>query len=166
MAGSSKSAGLVSWLVVILLTTMTATAEDSGFKHAVPDEATQATSRKLVAEMFREEYKNATTAEARTALAREMVDVAADTKDDPTARYVLLRIGLNVAVQAADVDVALRAVDSLNSEYRVDGPAMKVDVLSKLAKGKRTRAQSEALLSPLGSLYRETLAAEKYDLAE
>ena len=157
---------MVFWCGAFLCVAMAGHAEGEDSRRAVTDKAAQEAAKKLVADIFRDEYKSAKTPPQKAALAGKMLDMAAETKDDPDSRYMLLRIARDVAVQAADAEKSLSAVDSLAAEYRVDGLQMKFDVLAKFARSRQALDQSDVVLAGLGSLYEKAVAAGKYGIAE
>jgi hypothetical protein len=98
----------------------------------VPDAAAQAKAEKLIKDLFRHDYLTAKRA-SRLALAQKLWDQAAETKDDPVARFVLLREAQDVAAKAGDVVGAFKAVAELAKFYAVHPAEIKAGVL-ELAK--------------------------------
>ena len=60
---------------------------------AVPDEAALGQSLEIAQEIYRPEYHKAQTPAARSALARKVLQKAAESQDDRVAQFVLLRLG-------------------------------------------------------------------------
>jgi len=151
---------------IVFLPAAVSYAEDDDSRHAVPDPAAQKAAAKLVADVFREDYEQAKTPGDKSALAKKMLELAGETEDDPAARYVLLRIARDISVQVTDVELTLRAVDSLDDNYRVDGFLMKIDMLSKIAKTKRARDKNSGISAHLNRSYSDATEKERYELAE
>jgi len=96
-----------------------------------PDAAAQAAAEKLIRNLFEDDFARKKPAE-QLALSTKLLDQAKETKDDPAARFVLLREARDLAVQAGDVVQALRIVDVLAREFDVSAPAFKTAVLVPL----------------------------------
>ena len=153
------------WLGLVLSAVVAAHAKGQDNRVPVPDAAAQKAGLQLVTEVFREEYAEADTADEKKKLARQMLETADKTTQDVAARYVLLRVARAISVQAADVEAALEAMDSIDRWYRVDGFALKLDLLSRLVGSTRTRSQRVSLFARLGPFYEEALRTEKYESA-
>src|SRR5262249_46001116 len=87
---------------------------------------------------------------------------ALDTRDDPVARFVLLREARDLASRAGDVPAALRAIEEITKLYEVDALAMKTAALEAVC-----RSAGEAAGVPLAqsalALIDEALAADNFD---
>lgn len=126
-----------------------------------PAPAAREEAEKIIRELFKADYARRKPEELQ-ALARKLLQQGRDTKDDPTARFVLLDEARDVAAQAGDVGTALEAADLLGSTYAVDGIAMKTSILLKgsLPKGPEAgRAMAEHCLE----LIDECIAADTFD---
>lgn len=85
-----------------------------------------------VKNIFREEYAAATNSEKRQALSRQLVGHAANTTN-ATERFALLMEAMRLAADAGDAELALKTSDTFARQYAVDGDALKLDGLAKLA---------------------------------
>jgi len=118
--------------------------EPSG-KLPIPDETEQAEARALVKDVFGEEYKKAEgSPEKLGEFAGVLIAQAAEAKQPP-AVYVLLRIALEVSVQAGDAARAMQAVDRMEVTFEVDGAALRVAALDSMAK--RARGDENRVLA-------------------
>ena len=70
----------------------------------VPDAAAQAESMKAVKEVYGDEWAAAKTDAARQALAKKLLAKGRENDKDPAARFVLLRLAKNIAVQASTTE--------------------------------------------------------------
>jgi hypothetical protein len=93
----------------------------------------QARAEKLIKRLFYKEYRVITRTGYR-ALAAKLLDQAADTKDDPAAKYVLLREAVTLAASAGDLELSVRAADELTRHYQVSGAAFKAQAFEKAAR--------------------------------
>jgi hypothetical protein len=78
---------------------------------------------------------------------------------------VLLQMGVEAAVQAADVAAALKALKTLDEQFLVDAPRLQLDTLQALARTARTPSSSATVVEQLMILADERVAADDYPLA-
>jgi serine/threonine protein kinase len=130
----------------------------------VPDEAEQTKAEKMIRDLFKAEYARRAPSD-KVALANKLLDHGADTADNPAERFVLWREARDLAAQAADPALALRAVGRLASTYAVDELAMKRETLDKVAQAAQTQAARRALAEGALASAEEAVAADKYDAA-
>jgi len=89
-----------------------------------------------------------------------------NTNDDTTGRFVLLEMARDLAVANGDIETALRALEQTEVAYNVDSLAVKTEALNSLAGTVRTREQHSVMVSTLGPLVTEAIAADRYKLAK
>jgi WD40 repeat protein/serine/threonine protein kinase len=130
----------------------------------VPDEAKQAEAEKLIKELFKEDYAKRRAAD-RLALAAKLLQKAVETRDDPAARYVLLRETRDLAATAGDVPTVVMAVEEMARAYAVDGPEVKLAALSKASQSATTSAAHQAVVEAVFNLLGEPLAADHFEPA-
>jgi hypothetical protein len=94
----------------------------------IPDAITQDKSRLLIYDLFKSDYAK-TSAADRQALGKLLLSQAAATKDDPTARYVLLLEATDLAALSGDPDTAFQSAATLARYYQVDGLELKTQAL-------------------------------------
>ena len=100
---------------------------------AVPDEQAQQDVRRQLTELFAEEYKQATTAAQKSALAKKLFDVGISPDTSAAEAYVLLKISSDIAARAGDVKMSLRGIDQLSSRFQTSAIDLKLPALTKLA---------------------------------
>ncbi len=130
-----------------------------------PDAAAQRNAQREIQSLFKEEYSRKTPAE-RQALARKFIELAGQTKDDPTSRYVLYREAQDLAVAAADYDLALSAVEEMARAYAVNAAAARNAVLSAAARNARTPEELKGLAATHMRLSDDALASDDLDEAD
>ena len=155
----------VSLLAIVLfsLSSHLALAEE---KLPVPDDTAQKQAASLVADLFRADYEAAKTLEQKSELAKKMLQVGVDSKDDPTGRYVLLRIARDIAAGAGDIKTTMASVEQLISYYKVDDLAMQAEVLAKLVKTLRLPKDHQELGSQLQRSVRDAIVQDNFELAK
>ena len=120
----------------------------------------------LIREVYKEEYGQAITAEKRTELAKKLLKKAEDTKDDPTNKFVLLRVVRDMAAQAGDVNTALQAVDEMAAEFSIDALEMNVQVLTKAASVLKKNDDQEQIVEEALTIINQAIAQDKYEVAD
>ncbi len=109
------------------------TAVESVSREPVPSDADQKDARRLVKEVYSEEYENAKDNEQKQALAKKLLDSARESQNSAN-RYVLLQAVGKLAVKCGDVMSAFSAINEMSRTFQVDPIKMKVDVLGSLPK--------------------------------
>jgi hypothetical protein len=100
-----------------------------------------------------------------SALAARLLAEAAKNEADPASQYVLLGEARDRALRAGDAAAAIAATDQLAARYAVDGPALKLELLTRL---KAVTLPAERLLAVLEyatALAEARCAADAYDQA-
>jgi hypothetical protein len=110
----------------------------------VPTAAAQAAALKSVKDVFRADFANNTPA-GRKALARKLLQQAGENKEDPAARYVLLRESRDIAANLGDAETVLAAIDELSRSFAGDNGDATLTVLTTASKA-ATEADSRRLL--------------------
>lgn len=151
----------------ILLATLSALrAQQADGRLPVPDAVSQAESGKLLREVYKVDFDQAGNAAQRLALAKKLVQEALASKQDPVARYVLLKTAADMAVEAGDIALAFQVVDEIAKHYRVSGVAAKAEILTTIRESIRSKAGNQALASSTLDVIDEAVAADEYELAE
>lgn len=149
-------------LAVAVLSLLPAPVQDS--RIPPPDAAAQKNAERLIRDVFKDEYARRD-APARRALALKLLKQAAETADDPPARYVLLSEARDLAADGGDVRTALAAAQQQAKIFAVDPVATKKAALDRTRKTALVDDFSfiaEAYLQ----IAEELLAAEDFDGAQ
>lgn len=109
-------------------------AAGAGDKLPAPDAARLQAGRQQVKERFQAEYRSATRAPAKTALAQKLLEAAEDPSLAPEVRYAMLAEASELAAAAGKAGMACQAVDQLDRAFRVDAIGLKVAALERMAK--------------------------------
>jgi WD40 repeat protein len=132
---------------------------------AVPDSDAQDKARKLVRDLFKRDYARITKSADRAALAAKLIQKAMDTKDDPTARFVLLREACDLAAQAGDIPAVIKAIDQLTESFAVDAVDMKLKALTAASKAAMSVPASKALAESCLSAIDDALTMDNFAAA-
>jgi hypothetical protein len=147
----------------ILYTPFIATAQD---KLPIPGDAARKEAAALVINLYKADYEGAKTLQQRSALAKKLLQVGAESKDDSTARYVLFLLAKDVATAAGDVTTAMTAVDHANEIFMIDALAMKEEVLSKIVKILKLPRDHQELARAIQSTWIAAISQDRFDLAK
>jgi hypothetical protein len=130
---------LVSLMVIVAAWTALAAAARAApeGRLPVPDAAARDRADKSVRELLRSDFASRSPSE-RDALAKRLLDTAAQTRNDPVQRYALLEEALEVACGVGDVPLAERAAQRLADEYDVKGLEVRLRALHLLRPSVRT----------------------------
>ncbi len=132
---------------------------------ALPAAAEQAKMLGEIKSIFSAEYSKAKKPEDKGALSRTLLKQSESTQDDSGTSYVLLKESQRLALEGADVETALKTVELLAADYRVDEVAMLHDVLDELSKDVKTPLAIRAVNEATKSAIDKAVAEDKYAVA-
>ncbi len=141
------------------------TAGEPVTKVAPPAAADEEEAKKLVRGVYGEEYAKAKDADSKTKFAARLMEEARATLDDPTARFVMMKIARDISAQAGEIETALRTVDEIAEIYQVDGVKMKMEILGKAVEAARQPAQSRTIADSALSLLDDAIRGDDFDTA-
>jgi hypothetical protein len=130
----------------------------------VPDKDSQRKARLAMKEILKADFARAKTPNQRVALARALLKYGVETKDDPVARFVLLKEALDQATDVAAFATAMTAVDEIARWYEIKPLEMKAEVLTNASK--LPQASAELLVKQAFSLIDAAIADDQYELAD
>ncbi|QEG42066.1 hypothetical protein UC8_40960 [Roseimaritima ulvae] len=150
---------------VVLCTTACAGEQVVADKLAVPEERQQDESLKLIKSVFEKEYRTAKTGKQKRALAEKMLDVSAGTNSDMAAKFVLLRVALDIALEIGDLEIAENTITELDNHFDIDVLEMKCSTYDSLAKSLTERASIGKYANSLKRLISDLIADDRFDEA-
>ena len=136
----------------------------SSSKPSVPDATVLKESRKLVSEVYGDDFVTAKTKDQKAALAKKLLQAALDTKTDDAGRYVLLDTACDLAIQAEDAETTFSVAEQIMSCFQVDGLKLNTEALSRLAKAKGI--DQRFLVNKANTLIDDAVVADRYDVAK
>lgn len=131
----------------------------------VPDPEKQAAADKLIRDLFKKDFLAARKPVEKQALAAKLIQQAEETKDDPAARFMLLREARELAAQAGDVAVALSAAEETIRTYEVEPTPLKLATLTAVSRGVATAAANKELVDAILLVLDDVLAADDFETA-
>jgi len=116
---------------------------------------------------LKNDLANAKTSGARLALANKVFDQAGKQPNDHAATVAMYRLSRDLAVQAGDGAIAMRAVEAITGKYETDSLAMKADTLSELTRKSAHATVPHAFIAfQAASLMEEAAAAGNLPMAD
>lgn len=114
------------------------------FRLPIPTAAETAPTRKLLQELFKNEYAKTKTPEDKLALAAKLLEQGQQTNDDPVAKYTCLAEALRLSTEAGALHASDAAIKQLAEFYAVDASALNrkalADILAQSRDGDSQRA--------------------------
>lgn len=132
---------------------------------AVPDAARQREAERLVKDLFKDQYSKKSAAD-RKSLARQLLEQAAKSQDDPVALWVLCRESQEIAAQACDLATAFEAIDAAGRQIDVDALSMKGAALATAAKAAKAPEELASSAQAALKVIDELVAADQFDAAD
>jgi hypothetical protein len=99
----------------------------------VPDEDEQQAAKKTIRVLFKREFADAKTSDAQISLAKRLIVVSAETRDDAAGAFVLLSEARTLAIEAGDLSTALEAVRARQQFFAVDALTETSETLGALS---------------------------------
>jgi hypothetical protein len=143
-------------------------------KLPVPDAADQKKAEAEIRSVFKEDFAKKTR-DVKRALALRLLNEAADAKNTPASRYVVLLLSRDLAVEALDVGTIIASIDQLGKLYDVAKPsltgatftsssnALKVSALNSAQKYATTPEDSALLGDAYLKVAEDTLKDKLFD---
>jgi hypothetical protein len=101
----------------------------------------------------------------KQALAKNLIEMANGTKDDPASRFVMLRLAKDISAQASDGQTAFQAIDTMAETFHVDANAMKMAVLTKFADAAQKPAQHKSVAEQALMLVDQAVSQDNFMVA-
>lgn len=131
---------------------------------AVPEGAALATAEKLVRETFAADFAKKLPAD-RKKLGERLLTDAKGTATDPPAQYFMLREATAIAVETHDAPTLMKSADALDEIFDVDGFALKVAGLEKIAGAATQTNLLRATAESVQELAEELADKDEYEKA-
>lgn len=100
---------------------------------AIPLKQDQEVAEQLIKDVFKADLAKAKTPADRLMLARKLLDKAVETQDDPVAKYLLLQMANDLAINIGAIGIILNSAEQSAITFDVDDTQL-LDSLTKAAK--------------------------------
>jgi hypothetical protein len=132
-------------------------------KEPIPDPISQKEAEKEVRKVFKDDYEGSR--RMREALAKTLLDRAAETRDRPAMAFILLRESRDVAAGAGDLKGVLEASEALAARFPVDPLATKLKGLEAVPATALDAKGLETLADEVMKISDAAVARDDYDFA-
>ena len=132
----------------------------------VPAESAREAARRRIREIFQDDFDSSGTPAEKVALAAKLRQQGIETDDDPAARFVFLKMAVDLAATGADPREAFRAIDAIKEHYDADVLEMKADVLTSVVKVLRSGETGAHLAQAAALLAEEAVVRDDYKTAD
>jgi hypothetical protein len=139
--------------------------QGDGRKPAVPDDAVQAESVRLIEEVYRDEFAKAKTSVEKQSLAKKLLVTASQTKDDPASAFVLLKMAKGLATQSGDRPLAFQAIDAMADKFHVSVVDLKAEVLVEFNSTARKASQRKSIVEEAFKLIDQAISENRVMVA-
>lgn len=114
-------------------------------KHPIPEADALAAMVERLRGIYKKEYR-ARGKEEQLALAKRLLDQAAETTEDPVARYAMLSEGARLCLEGGDFDRAMQTLEAIGGEYDGDLTPRKLMILEATAKSMKRPDEADAAI--------------------
>jgi hypothetical protein len=129
-----------------------------------PDANAQKETLKQIKDLFKDEYAKKSPAD-QAALAQKLLQKGIETNDDLPSKFVMLKEARELASGAGDAETAMKAVAETARAFAVDGPALKMAVVTKMASTTRDPEAARTLAKSCIALVTDAVRADAYETA-
>ena len=132
-----------------------------------PGKDAQDAAEKIVLELFRGDFDQASrgAADAKLAVAKKLMKQAAEVNDDDAARFVMYHKAREYAAAGGDVVIAMTAIDKLADQFAIDAPSERFTVLLAMTKSARSPESAQAALDAALAAIDEAIEADSFEAA-
>ena len=106
----------------------------------IPDAATRQDAEKQVREIYKKEFAEARTAEQKMTLAEKLSTLGLESKDDATARFVLMQLACQTYAEVGGLDKAIDVAEQMREHFDVDLTSVKTYILQTVLDSQRPDA--------------------------
>ena len=121
---------------------------------------------KLLKEVYKDDYAQARQPEAKAALAQKLLDESQQAKDDAAASYMMFHEARDLAVDAANPELAERAIGMLAARYTIEPLPELAAALEEMAGKPHPADANRAIAEAALARVEEAQAADDFDTAK
>ncbi|HVX61211.1 MAG TPA: NPCBM/NEW2 domain-containing protein, partial [Pirellulales bacterium] len=122
-------------------------------------------AERQVRELFGEELAQAKLPDQKKALAQSLQQRALATQNDPAARFVLLTMASEAAVEGGHAAAAMEALEELANWFKVDANTLKLEALTKANRMANSPQLKQEVIKAAGELIDQSIEADAYPVA-
>ena len=134
-------------------------------KNPIPDAAAKAKAQTQITAVFGDKLKGAKTPPAKSAVAKEINDLARDTRD-LQVKYVMLEEAQRLFVEVKEIGPALQTAEAMAQDFDVAPLPLKVKLLESMAEGNLSGAQRGDIVAEACTLGFEAIDSDQFEAAQ
>jgi uncharacterized membrane protein YgcG len=134
-------------------------------RRPVPDEAAQQKSLQQLKDLLKDDFAGAKTPDAQVALADKLKQLSIDTKNDPSASYVMFNQALEFAIKGGDPTVAMAVIDALAKSFDVDAWDLRQKTLAQLAHAAKAEDVRALVVHSAIELAQQAIGESRFEIA-
>lgn len=132
----------------------------------IPEEAAQKAGKKILAELYKQDYDRARTPQQKHELVEKLFPKVEELQEDAVGHYLLLTLIHDIAISAGDVANAMLAIERLATDYQIDSVAMQSKAIETLSKSLQNEAEAKQLLEECGKVLNDAMSKDDFPLAQ
>ncbi len=141
------------------------TSAQKSVKHPLPDTAAIDKAKKLIVDIFGDDFAKATTNDAKARLASTLFQQGKEVKDDPATRYVCYREARDLAAKGSDIGFALAVIEEMGRLYAIDAQLDKADAVTLAVESATEKEAGAALVDAIRPLLADAIDQDHYKAA-
>ena len=148
--------------------------QDSDGRVPVPEGKEFDEALELVQDVYREEYDEAKSSKQKRALTTQLLEDAEDCENEAN-RFVMLRVARNIAAQANDAELAMRAANEIAERFQLAAGddaheravlEMKLAALLRSARGASLAEHHRSVVEQSQRVQDQALRGDQFEMAE
>jgi hypothetical protein len=122
-------------------------------------------ARQQVQATFKTEFEQAQTPQGKMALAQSLLKQAANDKDPAGVKFASLEAARDLAIQAAEVELALKINEQMASAFEVDAAAVKRETFARLSAANMPNDRRKALVTAILEAAEDAAGKDDFNVA-
>ena len=160
-----RTAGIFTLIVVVQIACAAFGETVGSPKAPIPDESARKRAAEIIGEIFQGKLDGAKSVADKTKLAEEMLQLAASTRDDLAAKFELLRLSRQQAIEVGSAELIGRVAELTAKVFAVDGPKLRASALVAATREPHSAQVFRQLTKDVLAFLNDTMGQERFDLA-
>ncbi len=160
-----RSVFLIALTVAVLHVARVVAGESPSTKPAVPDQDSLKKAMSVVRDVFKESIAAARKPDEKVDLSKKLLRAGFDEKKDLAARYSLLEVARDAAIEGGDFVQASKVIDEMESSFEIDALKSKAEAAIVWNKTPHPVADRKAFVGESFSVVETSIKADRYEVA-
>lgn len=131
----------------------------------VPTAEAQQKAEVLIRDLYHLDAEGSSLPSQKQELAKKLYEEAEQTEDDPTGRFVLLKLACKLATEVGDARLIDQSIDRMARHFSIDAAGIKKTMISRAVENPRNSAVARQLAEDCLALMDQAVKADRYDAA-